>query len=68
MLVTSPTLKLWAIMAIGHLMSTGLTGVISLAKLDTFDFSTIAQEPAVADGGEEVQTEDNTPASGGDTE
>jgi Na+/proline symporter len=67
-LVTSPTLKLWEIMAIGHLVSTGLTGVISLATPDAFDFSAIAQEPAVADGGEEVQTADNAPASGGDAE
>jgi Na+/proline symporter len=50
--VTSPTLQLWEIMAIGHIVSTGLAALVSLAAPDDFQFDSIAQEPAVADGGQ----------------
>jgi Na+/proline symporter len=50
--VTSPTLKLWEIMAVGHVVSTGLAALVSLASPDDFQFDSIAQEPAVADGGQ----------------
>ncbi len=49
--VSSPALKLWEIMAVGHLVSTGLAAVVSLAAPDDFQFESIAQDPAVADGG-----------------
>jgi len=57
-LVTSPTIKLWEIMAVGHLLSTGLATGVSLLSPDDFDFDSIAQETpqAMADG------------SGGDSE
>jgi len=45
-------LKLWEIMAIGHLVSTGLTAVVSVVRPDEFDFETIAHEEAATDGGE----------------
>jgi Na+/proline symporter len=51
--VTAPDLKLWEIMAVGHVVSTGLTAAISAAAPDDFRFEAIAQEgPGVAaDGG-----------------
>jgi len=48
-----PALKLWEIMLIGHLASTSLTGVVSAAAPDDFDFESVSSEPVVADGGEE---------------
>jgi Na+/proline symporter len=53
--VTSPTLKLWEIMAVGHLVSTGLTAVVSAVSPDDFRFESIAQEGSAvaADGGVE---------------
>jgi len=53
--VSTPALKLWEIMAVGHLVSTGLTAVLSAAAPDDFRFESIAQEGSkiAADGGEE---------------
>ncbi|MFC6873136.1 sodium:solute symporter family protein [Halobellus marinus] len=53
--VTSPTLKLWEIMAVGHLVSTGLTLLVSAASPDDFRFESIAQEGSavVTDGGDD---------------
>ena len=45
-------LKLWEIMAIGHVLSTGITFVGSLATPDDFAFEDIAREPTRADGGD----------------
>jgi len=44
--------KLWEIMAIGHLVATGLTAVVSALRPDEFDFESIAHEEVAADGGE----------------
>lgn len=44
-LVTAPTLKLWEIMAVGHLVATGLAVVISAVSPDEFEFDSIAREP-----------------------
>nr|WP_305882984.1 Na+:solute symporter [Halobellus rarus] len=51
--VSTPALKLWEIMAVGHLVSTGLTAILSAASPDDFHFESIAQEGSevVADGG-----------------
>jgi Na+/proline symporter len=51
--VTSPDLKLWEIMAVGHLLSTSLAAVGSAVSPDEFDFDSIAQEDptAATDGG-----------------
>lgn len=46
-------LKLWEIMAIGHVLSTSLTVLGSLVRPDEFDFGTIAREEVAADGGED---------------
>jgi len=45
------SIKLWEIMAVGHVVSTGLAALASLASPDDFQFDSIAQDPAVADGG-----------------
>jgi Na+/proline symporter len=51
--VTSPNLKLWEIMAVGHLLSTSLAAVVSVASPDEFDFASITQEhpPTATDSG-----------------
>lgn len=49
-----PTLKLWEIMAVGHLASTLLTATVSLLSPDDFRFEDIAQEGSelvATDGG-----------------
>ncbi|WP_136590203.1 sodium:solute symporter family protein [Salinigranum halophilum] len=53
------TLKLWEIMAVGHLVSTGLTLVVSRLAPDDFAFEDIAQEGSemLADGGAAVEDE-----------
>jgi Na+/proline symporter len=43
--VTEPTLKLWEIMAIGHLVATVLAVVVSAVSPDEFEFDSIAREP-----------------------
>ncbi|WP_435176344.1 sodium:solute symporter family protein [Halorussus sp. AFM4] len=60
--VTSPDLKLWEIMAVGHLVSTGLTAGISAVSPDDFRFESIAQE------GSAMATDGGRRASGGDRE
>jgi Na+/proline symporter len=57
------TLKLWEIMAVGHLVSTALTFAASLAAPDDFVFEDIAQEGSemLADGGPDAESE---PAGG----
>jgi len=47
-----PVLKLWEVMAVGHVASTTITVAVSAAKPVDFDFNEVAQEPAIADGGE----------------
>jgi Na+/proline symporter len=68
--VTSPTLKLWEIMAVGHLVATLLTVGISLAAPADFDFDTIARDPAEADAAaartDGGSGDDAAAASGGD--
>jgi Na+/proline symporter len=49
--VTSPDLKLWEIMAVGHLLSTSLAAVVSVVSPDDFDFASITQEHPVATDG-----------------
>ena len=44
-------LKLWEIMAVGHVLSTGFTFLGSLITPDNFVFEDIAGEPAQTDGG-----------------
>jgi Na+/proline symporter len=67
--VTSPVLKLWEIMAIGHIAATLLTVVVSYASPADFDFDSVASEPravdaaARADGG---TTDDAAADTGGD--
>ncbi|MFB6090148.1 MAG: Na+:solute symporter, partial [Halobellus sp.] len=53
--VTSPDFKLWEIMAVGHLVSTGLAAAVSAASPDDFRFESIAQESSTiaTDGGAE---------------
>jgi Na+/proline symporter len=48
-----PALKLWEVMLVGHLVSTTLTAVISVASPDDFDFDDVAQPTVAADGGDE---------------
>ncbi|MBX0326029.1 hypothetical protein EGH21_23740 [Halomicroarcula sp. F13] len=48
-----PALKLWEVMLVGHLVSTALTAVVSLASPDDFDFDSVAGETVVADGGDD---------------
>jgi Na+/proline symporter len=52
-LVTSPDFKLWEIMAIGHVVASGLAAVVSIASPDEFDFDDIATDepPTATDGG-----------------
>jgi len=47
-----PTLKLWEVMLVGHVVSTTLAAVVSLASPDDFDFDSVAGERVVADGGD----------------
>ncbi|SEG51545.1 sodium:solute symporter family transporter [Halobellus limi] len=51
--VSTPALKLWEIMAVGHLVSTGLAAALSAAAPDDFRFDSIAQKGSeiAADGG-----------------
>ena len=53
--VSGPALKLWEIMAVGHVVSTVVTAGISIASPDDFRFEDIAQEESelVTDGGDE---------------
>lgn len=46
-------LKLWEIMAVGHLLSTSVAALGSLIRPDDFDFESIAREEVATDGGEE---------------
>ncbi|WP_134671761.1 hypothetical protein [Halorussus marinus] len=52
-IVTAPNFKLWEIMAVGHVVSTGLAAAISAVAPDDFRFEAIAQEGSgvAADGG-----------------
>lgn len=45
-------LKLWEIMAVGHVVATAIAGVGSLIRPEDFDFESIAQEEPMTDGGE----------------
>lgn len=47
------SLKLWEIMAVGHVSSTTIAAVVSLARPDDFDFATVAQEESTATNGGE---------------
>ncbi len=52
-IAAGPVLKLWEVMAVGHLLSTGLAAGVSAVSPDDFDFDSVAQERVVAaDGGE----------------
>jgi Na+/proline symporter len=53
--VSGPALKLWEVMAVGHLVSTVVTAGVSLASPDDFRFEDIAQEESelVTDGGDQ---------------
>ncbi|GGN09436.1 3-guanidinopropionate transporter [Halarchaeum nitratireducens] len=46
-------LKLWEIMAVGHIVSTGLTALGSAVTPDDFAFADLPDEATRADGGEE---------------
>jgi hypothetical protein len=61
-------LKLWEIMAVGHLASTTLTLVVSLLAPDDFAFEDIAQEGSemLADGGARVDQGDENGTEGSD--
>ncbi|MEZ3118106.1 sodium:solute symporter [Halobaculum sp. MBLA0147] len=63
---STPSLKLWEIMAIGHLVSTTVTAVLSGVSPDEFEFDTIAQEPAAADGGVRTDGGDAATSDGPD--
>jgi len=54
-LVSSPVLKLWEIMAVGHLLATSLAAGVSLLAPDEFDFDSIAQDEQIiaTDGGDD---------------
>ena len=60
--VSSPDFMLWEIMAIGHLVSTGLGAVVSIVSPDEFEFESIAQERSsvATDGGSSDQDGDAT--------
>jgi len=64
--VTSPTLKLWEIMAVGHLAATLLTVGVSLVAPADFDFDSIAREPGGADAAARTDGGTDADASGGE--
>ncbi|SEW02781.1 sodium:solute symporter family protein [Natrinema salifodinae] len=69
--VTAPTLKLWEIMAVGHLVATALTATLSAASPDDFEFDSIAREPTAGAGPADAAVRPDggaTGADGGDRE
>lgn len=67
--ISAPSLKLWEIMALGHLVATLLTLSISAVAPSDFDFDSIAREPT-SDAGQTVKTDGGsaTETNGGDGE
>ena len=61
-IAAGPMLKLWEIMAVGHVVSTALTAGVSVAAPDDFRFEDIAQESSeiVTDGGTDRRPADPT--------
>lgn len=52
--VSGPALKLWEVMAVGHLVATAVAAAVSLASPDDFRFESIADEESelATDGGD----------------